>query len=98
VSIHLLERLARADQWGRTTSEAKARVFDAGDRFLIRAAEFGVSERGPVDAVQGRHLIARGHQPGPQFSSLLKRCRELQDKTGLEDADAILDRLGIVGP
>ncbi|MFT5447241.1 MAG: tRNA nucleotidyltransferase (CCA-adding enzyme) [Gammaproteobacteria bacterium] len=98
VSIALLERLARADQWGRTTSEAQARVFDAGDLFLVCAAEFGVSDRAPLDAVQGRHLIARGHQPGPEFSSMLKRCRALQDKSGLDDPHAILDRLGIVGP
>ena len=94
--MQLLERLARADQWGRTTHDARARVFDAGDRFLARAAEFGVRDRAPHDAVQGRHLIARGHRPGPDFSIVLKRCRALQDKTGIDDPDAILDRLGIV--
>jgi len=95
-NIHLLERVARADQWGRTTTEAQARLFAAGDEFLRRAATFQVRDDAPADAVQGRHLLARGHQPGPEFSNLLKRCRELQDETGLDDAGAILDRLGIV--
>jgi hypothetical protein len=56
---------------------------------------FQVRDGAPADAVQGRHLLARGHQPGPEFAKLLKRCRELQDETGLDDAGAILDRLGI---
>ena len=94
-SMELLERVARADQWGRTTHDAQARVFAAGDAFLARAAAFGVKHEAPSDAVQGRHLIARGQQPGAGFSALLKRCRELQDETGLTDAEAILDRLGV---
>jgi hypothetical protein len=40
-------------------------------------------------------LIDRGQQPGPEFAALLKRCRELQDETGLSDAEAILVQLGI---
>lgn len=94
-SMALLERLARADQWGRTTRDAQARVFAAGDEFLARAAAFQVRYEVPSDAVQGRHLIARGHQPSAGFSALLKRCRELQDETGLSDAEAILDKLGV---
>jgi hypothetical protein len=40
--------------------------------------------------VQGRHLIARGHEPSPRFGEILDRCREVQDETGLRDPDAIL--------
>lgn len=94
-SMELLERVARADQWGRTTADARSRVFAAGDEFLARAAAFEVKHDAPSDAVQGRHLIARGQQPGPGFSALLKRCRELQDESGLTDAEAILDQLGV---
>ena len=92
----LLERLARADQWGRTSADAQARVFAAGDEFLRQAALFGVKDLPCEDAVQGRHLVARGYRPGPVFSKLLKRCRDLQDETGLDDAGTILDELGIV--
>ena len=82
-SMQLLERVARADQWGRTTEDAMAKVFPAGDQFLLQAEKFLVSEQAPIDAVQGRHLIARGYKPGAEFSSWLQRCRERQDDSGL---------------
>jgi hypothetical protein len=42
--------------------------------------------------VQGRHLVARGLSPGPEFAALLARCRAIQDDTGISDPDRILDR------
>jgi len=43
--------------------------------------------------VLGRHLIARGLSPGPEFKEILARCRDLQDETGWTDPDRILDRI-----
>ena len=91
VSMELLARVARADHLGRTTAEALAREFPAGDRFLVRARELAVVEEPPRDAVLGRHLIARGMAPGPSFGPLLARCREVQDERGWRDPDRILD-------
>lgn len=91
VSMELLARVARADHLGRTTEEALAREFPAGDRFLVRARELEVVEEPPRDAVLGRHLIARGMAPGPSFGPLLARCREVQDERGWRDPDRILD-------
>ncbi len=91
VSMELLARGARADHLGRTTEEALAREFPAGDRFLVRARELEVVEEPPRDAVLGRHLIARGMAPGPSFGPLLARCREVQDERGWRDPDRILD-------
>ena len=91
VTMELLARVARADHFGRTTADALARNFAAGDRFLARAGELEVVEEAPRDAVQGRHLIARGLTPGPRFGPLLARCRELQDERGWRDAERILD-------
>ena len=93
VSMHLLARLARADQLGRTTDDARAGRFPAGETFLARAARARVRDQAPRDVVQGRHLIARGHAPGPAFAALLERCRGIQDETGWDDPDRILDRL-----
>jgi tRNA nucleotidyltransferase (CCA-adding enzyme) len=93
VSATLLVRVARADHFGRTTVDALARDFAAGDAFLARAAALQVAAEARPDAVLGRHLIARGLQPGPRFGAILDACRELQDETGLEDPDAILDRV-----
>jgi len=93
VSIALLERLARADYWGRTTEESRKRIFPAGDTFLARAEQASVRDEAPRDVVLGRHLQARGLEPGPQFSDILARCRDLQDETGWSDADKILDKV-----
>jgi tRNA nucleotidyltransferase (CCA-adding enzyme) len=91
LSMSDLERVARADHLGRTTEEAVARRFPAGDEFLARAAELEVVASAIPYAVRGRHLIARGFSPGPDFGRILAACRELQDETGWDDPDRILD-------
>ncbi|MEZ4271478.1 MAG: HD domain-containing protein [Myxococcota bacterium] len=91
VSLELLVRVARADHFGRTTPEALARRFPAGETFLQTARELTVEHSGPVDVVLGRHLIARGLTPGPHFARLLERSREIQDETGWQDPQRILD-------
>ena len=87
-----LERVARADHFGRTTPDALARRFEAGDRFLEVARQLEVSEAAVPDAVGGRHLVARGFEPGPGFGPILARCREIQDETGWTDPEPILER------
>jgi len=91
VSMQLLGRVARADHFGRTTDEALARRFPAGDHFIERSRALEVEARGPRDAVQGRHLIANGISPGPEFGRILHLCRELQDDTGMTDPEKILE-------
>ena len=91
VSMDLLARVARADHLGRTTAEALARNFPAGERFLERSRALEVVEEAPHDVVLGRHLIARGLTPGPTFGRLLARSREVQDEHGWRDPDRILD-------
>ena len=91
VNLTLLYAVARADHLGRTTDEALAREFPAGEVFLERAKRFLVDRQGPKDVVQGRHLIARGIEPGPQFREILDQCRELQDEHGWEDPEQLLD-------
>ena len=92
VSIELLVRVARADHLGRTTEDAVAGRFDAGDAFLAAARAHSVERAAPRDAVLGRHLVERGMRPGPGFGPILERCREIQDETGWTDPDRILDR------
>ncbi len=93
VNIALLVRVARADHWGRTTDEANRRIFPAADTFIAEAEKSSVVDEAPTDIVQGRHLQARGLEPGPQFGEILNRCRDLQDETGCTDADKILDKV-----
>ena len=92
VDIELLVRVARADHLGRTTADALAGRFDAGDAFLAAARAHSVEHAAPRDAVLGRHLVARGMRPGPGFAPILERCREIQDETGWTDPERILDR------
>jgi tRNA nucleotidyltransferase (CCA-adding enzyme) len=93
VNIALLVRVARADHWGRTTDEARKHIFPAADTFVAEAEKASVVEAAPTDIVLGRHLQARGLEPGPQFGEILNRCRDLQDETGWTDADKILDKV-----
>ncbi len=93
VDIELLVRLARADHWGRSTEEARKRIFPAADVFLAEAEKASVRDEAPRDVVQGRHLKARGLEPGPHFGEILDRCRDVQDTTGWTDADKILDKV-----
>ncbi len=93
VSAEMLYRVAMADHLGRTTPDALARDFHYGDEFLQTMRELHVAEEGPKDIVLGRHLIARGYAPGPWFGEALKACRDVQDETGQDDADQILDRV-----
>ena len=64
-SIELLVKVARADHLGRTTDDALAGRFDAGDAFLAAARTCRVEHAAPRDVVLGRHLIARGWRPAP---------------------------------
>jgi tRNA nucleotidyltransferase (CCA-adding enzyme) len=92
VTPALLERVARADHWGRTTVDARERRFDAGDAFLAAFSELSLPDSGPADVVLGRHLVDRGFAPGPAFTRILEACRAVQDETGGSDPEAILDR------
>ena len=88
----MLEKVARADQLGRTTPDALARRFDSGKSFLEVAEQKEVTRDANKDTVQGRHLIAKGMRPGPIFKEILDRCRDVQDETGWTDAERILER------
>ena len=92
-SIELLVKVARADHLGRTTADALAGRFDAGDAFLAAARACRVEHAAPRDVVLGRHLIARGWRPGPGFAPILEQCRDVQDETGWTDPVRILDHV-----
>lgn len=98
VDFELLHDVARADHLGRTTAEALAGAFPPGDAFLEMARAVQAEPVTYAPAVTGRHLIARGFEPGPEMGALLARCREIQDETGWTDPEPILDRLLGSGP
>lgn len=95
VPIQRLVRVARADHLGRTTPEALARSFPAGDWLLDRARALDV-ERAPLKPLLlGRHLIARGLEPGPRFRELLAAAYEAQLEGRVNTPEQALDLLGL---
>ena len=80
VSLELLARLSGSVDPDRAVK-----------RFLKRARELGVDRSAPADVVRGRHLVARGFEPGPRLGAVLELCRDVQDETGWVDPDRILD-------
>ena len=92
MNARILHRVAQADHFGRTTADALARQFPAGAEFLRQVELLELEEAGEPDVVLGRHLIARGLEPGPGFAGILDRCREIQDETGWKSSEQILER------
>ncbi|HKA13835.1 MAG TPA: HD domain-containing protein [Myxococcota bacterium] len=93
VGPELLERVARADHLGRTMQVVSANDFREGDLFITATSQIENRVGGSRDAVWGRHLLARGLEPGPEFARILARCREVQDETGESDPEVILLRV-----
>ena len=90
VSMDLLERVARADQLGRTTELALARKTPSCDEFRAKAESMNIVDEPAKDVVRGRDLIERGWKPGPSMGSMLAQCRHAQYEGGLTDVDEII--------
>ena len=91
--MELLLRVATADHFGRTTDDALARRYPGGDHFKQQMEALEINVQAPRDAVQGRHLVARGMTPGQSFGEILAQCRDVQDETGWSDPQQILDHV-----
>lgn len=94
VPLDRLCRVARADFLGRTTAEALATA-DSRDiapvRWLLaRADELAVRASAPRPLLQGRHLLAMGHRPGPALGPRLQQAFEAQLDGAFSDLDAAL--------
>lgn len=85
-----LERVARADQLGRTTQDALEGRFDVGERFLASARLASVERGVAEDVVRAADWMRAGVPAGPALGRLLRRCREVQDDTGWTAADQIM--------
>ncbi|MFT5170677.1 MAG: tRNA nucleotidyltransferase (CCA-adding enzyme) [Candidatus Marinamargulisbacteria bacterium] len=78
VCIKDLVTLARVDHFGRTTEDAKHRVFEAGDWLAKRAQALNVWEKPPKPLIEGRDLLAIGFFPGPSIGRMLKAVMDEQ--------------------
>ncbi len=89
--IDRLARVARADAGGRAPKSADD---DPSPAWLLRrAGELELQDRAPKAIVLGRHLVARGMEPGPQFGPLLEECFEAQLDGAFDTLDGGLSHL-----
>lgn len=93
ISMELLARMARADHLGRTTAEALENQCPLVDFFVDKADALGVLQAPQPPVVQGRHLLDRGLEPGPEFHLILEKCLALQDATGAHDPEILLQQV-----
>ncbi len=78
VNLEDLVRLSRADHLGRTTPDALAKEFPAGEWLLARGELLAVKKEGPKPILQGRHLLGRGWLPGPVMGRFLETAFQAQ--------------------
>ncbi len=77
-----------ADHFGRPP---KPRIVHEGLTMLrVKAEELRLRDAAPKPLLQGRHLIARGMQPGKQFGVLLNAAFEAQLEGHFADLDGAL--------
>jgi tRNA nucleotidyltransferase (CCA-adding enzyme) len=85
VDIEKLVRVARADHFGRTTPDALAREFPAGEWLLEQSRTLNVLDEKPKPFLTGRFLLSLGMKPGPEVGKLIAESFELQLEGELAD-------------
>jgi tRNA nucleotidyltransferase (CCA-adding enzyme) len=88
VDIEKLVRVARADHFGRTTPDALAREFPAGEWLLEQSRRLHVLDERPKPFLTGKYLVSLGMKPGPGMGKLIAESFEMQLEGELQDADA----------
>ncbi|MEO7423735.1 MAG: HD domain-containing protein [Fibrobacteria bacterium] len=78
VDIEKLVRVARADHFGRTTPDALAREFPAGEWLLEQSRLLNVLDAKPKPYLTGKYLLSLGMKPGPEVGRLIAESFELQ--------------------
>ena len=88
VDIQKLVRLARADHLGRTTEEALAGQFPAGEWLLEQSRHLDVLAQRPAPFLTGKFLLSLGLKPGPELGKIIAESFELQLEGELADVAA----------
>ncbi len=78
VNIEDLILVAKADFFGRYTSEAQSRLFPAGSWLTEKVQELDLKGKAPSPWLVGKDLIALGLTPGPIFKEWIDESFELQ--------------------
>jgi len=88
VDIEKLVRVARADHFGRTTPDALARQFPAGEWLLEQSRLLNVLDEKPKPYLTGKFLLTLGMKPGPEIGKLIAESFELQLEGDLADMES----------
>jgi tRNA nucleotidyltransferase (CCA-adding enzyme) len=88
IDIEKLVRLSRADHLGRTSEEALAGQFPAGDWLLEESKNLDVLAQKPMPFLTGKYLLSIGLKPGPELGRLIQESFELQLEGDLADVAA----------
>ena len=80
--IDRLVRVARADMMGRPPMTYE---FPEGPWLLERDRALEIEAQAPKPLVQGRHLIALGYKPSPEFKKILEAAYEAQLEGAFKD-------------
>jgi tRNA nucleotidyltransferase (CCA-adding enzyme) len=88
VDIEKLVRVARADHFGRTTPDALAREFPAGEWLLEQSRLLNVLAERPKPFLTGKFLLGLGMKPGREMGKLIAESFELQLEGELADLEA----------
>ncbi len=78
VNIEELVIVAKADFLGRSSEDALAGVYEAGEWLLEKAKDLKVQNKPLDNLLQGRDLISLGLEPSPEFTRILGEVYELQ--------------------
>lgn len=86
-----LVRVSRADDEGRLPDQVPSAAKGEDLDWLVEAAErLRVADAAPKPILLGRHLIAHGMKPGPEFKPILDKCFEAQLDGAYADLDGAL--------
>ena len=86
VSIRMLARVVEADCFGRPTTAGREKI----EAVVARAEALQVSEKPLEPILKGRHLIARGLEPGKRFGPILEAALDAQVDREFSDLDGAL--------
>ncbi len=98
VDIPAQIRVSWADAAGRTLPTPPWQEWGPGQWLLERAAALGVRDERPKPFLQGRDLLAAGHEPGPAMGTLIAEAFELQLAGQLVNREAALEWLSAQPP
>ena len=87
VRLDILGWVTRSDDGGRT-GRPDGTPHSPSDMAFAYAETFGAEPIRPV--LLGRHLIAAGYRPGPEFTAMLDRAYQYQMETGCTDTGTLL--------